>query len=161
MEKYPVGTRKRRVVELGIRIIDIVVYLVVTIAGVYALLFTPNTVEVQLSGFEWMIGWWAGFLLVGGIMGLAGRISTIWIMEPAADLAAFVGILMYFVIVGVTAFSSITAAVATCFVFVAGLGVARRYLELQLFGSDPSRRDWRSRIEDAFQRRIPNVPPRG
>jgi hypothetical protein len=144
-----------------IRLIDIICYLVVFVGGIFALFFTPDTVTKELNGFEWMIGWWATFLLVGGLMGLVGRITTIWIIEPAADVAAFIGIIMYFVIIGVTAFSSITAAVATCLVFVAGLGVARRYLELQLFGSDPTRRDWRSRIEDAFQRRIPNVPPRG
>jgi hypothetical protein len=161
MDKFPVGTRKRRVIEMCIRLIDITCYFVVVISGVFALFFTPNAVKIELYGFEWMIGWWASFLLVGGLLGLIGRITTIWIIEPAADVAAFIGITMYFAIVGVSAFSSLTAIVTTCFVSCAGLGVARRYLELQLFGSDPNRRDWRSRIEDAFQRRIPNVPPRG
>lgn len=161
MDRYPVGERKRRVIEFCIRIIDIISYIVVTIGGIFALLFTPDSVKAELSGFEWMIGWWAGFLLVGGVMGLVGRITTIWIIEPAADVAAFIGVAMYFVIIGSTAISSVTAAVATCLVFVAGLGVARRYLELQLFGSDPINRDFRSRVKDTLSRRIPNVPPRG
>lgn len=161
MDKYAVPPRKRKVIETLIRIIDILCYTVVFLGGIYALFFTPTTVTNELSGFEWMIPWWASFLLLGGTLGLIGRITTIWIIEPGADVLSFVGIMMYFVVIGTTALTSITAAVATCLVFVAALGVMRRYLELQLFGSDPSRKDFKSRLQDALDRRIPNVPPRG
>ena len=147
--------------ELAIRVIDIICYFVVLVGGFYAAFYTPTTAVQTLNGSEWLIGWWAGFLFVGGLMGLVGRITTIWIIEPAADFAAFIGVMMYFVVLGTTALSSVTATVAACLVFVAGLGVARRYLELQLFGTDPARSDFRSKMVDALERRIPNVPPRG
>ncbi len=161
MDRFPVEPRKRKIVEMSIRIIDILCYFVVFVGGIYALFFTPGTVSKELEGFSALIGLWAGLLLVGGLLGLIGRITTIWLLEPAADVAAAFGILIYFVVIGATAFASITAAVATCLVFTSFLGVTRRYLELQLFGSDPTHRTFRSRFNDAVERRIPNVPVRG
>ena len=161
MEKFPIEPRRRKVVEGSIRGIDIVVYLIVFVSGIYALLLTPTTVTTALQGWDWLIPWWASFLLVGGLFGMIGRISTIWMFEPPADFAAFVGILIYFVVLGNFAFSSVTSSVTTCLVFVAMLGIIRRYIELQLFGSDPMHRDFRSKLEDTWNRRIPNVPHRG
>lgn len=161
MDRFPVEPQRRKVVEGSIRGIDIAVYLIVFISGLYALFLTPDSVIKSLNGWEWLVPTWSGFLLVGGLFGLIGRISTIWMFEPPADFAAFIGILIYFVVLGHTALTSITAAVAACLVFVALLGVVRRYLELQLFGSDPTHRNFRSKLEDSWNRRIPNVPSRG
>lgn len=161
MQRLPVEPRKRRVIEMTIRVFDILIYAAVVAGGVYALFFTPNTILRELTGWEWMIPIWAGFLLVGGGLGLFARISTIWIFEQAATIASFVGIAMYLIVLGTTAFTSITAAVATALVFVAALGVARRFLELQLFGSDPTHTSFITKLEDAWHRRTPNVVPRG
>lgn len=161
VEKFKVADRKKKRIEMLIRVIDCLIYFVVIVGGLYALFFTPNTVTKELAGFEWMIPWWAGLLIVGGGLGLIGRITTIWILEPAADVASAFGILIYFVVIGTTAFSSITAALASCLVFVAFLGVTRRYLELQLFGSDPTQITFRQKVQATLERRIPNVTPRG
>lgn len=160
MERRPVEPKKRKRIELGIRAIDIICYSVVVISGIYAWFFTPTSVTEELRGVEWLIPLWATMLLLGGVLGLAGRISTIWLIEPAACFISAGGILIYFVVLGAAAFSSVTAAVATCFVFTAFLGVVRRYLELQLFGSDPTHRTLRAKAKDALERRIPNVPQR-
>lgn len=160
MQKHPVEPRKRKLIELGIRIIDIICYFVVLLGGFYALFFTPNTIIKELAGYEFLIPIWSSMLLIGGLLGLVGRISTIWLFEPPADVISAGGILIYFYVLGTTAFSSMTAAVASCFVLVAFLGVVRRYLELQLFGSDPTHRSFRARTKDALERRIPNVPQR-
>lgn len=160
MDRFPVEPKKRKFIELAIRLIDILCYAVVVASGVYAWFFTPNSVTRELTGYEWMIPLWASMLLLGGLLGLAGRISTIWIIEPAADFLSACGILIYFVVIGNAAFSSTTAAVASCFVLMAFLGIVRRYLELQLFGSDPTHRTFRAKAKDALERRIPNVPQR-
>lgn len=161
MERFPVESRKRRVIEMAIRVLDTIVYAAVFAGGIYALFFTPATIQKELIGWEWLIPWWAAFLLLGGLLGFVGRISTIWILEPPADILAAVGASIYLIVLGKTALTSVTAAVAVTFTLVALVTLIRRYLELQLFGSDPSHQDFRSRIADALTRRTPNVPSRG
>lgn len=161
LEKFPVEPRRRKILEMLIRIIDIIVYAIIFVGGVVALLYTPNTVVRELEGWEWLIPWWASFLMVGGLLGFIGRVTTVWIIEPAADVAAAVGILIYFLVLGRTALSSVTALVATCMILVCFFTVVRRYLELQLFGSNPASRNFSARVNDILRRRIPNVPSRG
>lgn len=152
---------RRRIVENFIRGIDIVAYFIILMAGVYALFLTPLSVITSLAGWEWLIPWWSGFLLIGGLFGLIGRISTIWMFEPPADIAAFIGILIYFIVLGQHALETITTATAALLVFVALLGVIRRYLELQLFGSEPGDHKGYVKLKHIWSRRIPTVPPRG
>ena len=161
MDSRPVEPRKRKTIELGIRGIDIACYAVIFIGGFAAMFFTPSSIIDELNGYEWIIPYWAGMLLVGGALGFVARVSTIWIMEPAADIISMFGITIYFVVLGKTAFDSFTAILASCLIFVALLGVIRRYLELQLFGSNPDDKSLKARMQAALTRRIPNVPPRG
>lgn len=161
METFPVEPKKRLRIEMGIRLMDIFAYTVIFIGGVAAMFFTPNSIINELVGYEWLIPYWALMLLVGGGLGFFARVSTIWIMEPAADVISMFGIVIYFFVLGKTAFSSLTAVLASCLIMVSLLFVIRRYLELQLFGSNPDHRDFRSKLRDALMRRIPNVPPRG
>ena len=161
MDRFPIAPRKRRALEMLIRIIDVVVYMSVFGGGIYALFFTPISVTTTLNGWEWLIPIWSAFLLVGGLLGAIGRVTTIWILEPPATVAAFTGVSIYFVVLVQSAFTSLTSAVATFMVFVALLGLTRRYIELHLFGSDPKAKDFRSKLEDTWNRRIPNVPHRG
>lgn len=161
MERYPIPPKKRQVLEFIIRVLDMVVYVLVFFGGIYALWFTPTTIIKELVGWEWLILVWAGLLLIGGLLGLIGRASTIWILEPPADIAAAMGALIYAVVLGRTAFTTPLSTVAFCLVMVAFLAIVRRYVELHLFGSNPSARGVRSKWEDILTRRIPNVPPRG
>lgn len=161
METFPVEPKKRRKIEWGVRLTDLAAYTVIFIGGVAAMFFTPNTVTTELIGYEWLIPIWATMLLVGGLLGFVARITTIWIMEPAASVISMFGIAIYFIVLGKSAFSSLTAVLASCLIFVALLWVIRRYLELQLFGSNPDHKDFRARFNAALDRRIPNVPPRG
>lgn len=147
--------------EMAIRIIDLIIYASVFAAGIYAAVYTPASITRELMGWEWLVYVWAGFLLIGGLVGFTGRATTIWLLEPAASFASATGMLIYIVVLGRTAFDTVTTTVAFLLVTVAFLGVARRYAELQLFGSDPDHKDFRSRFHDAWHRRIPNVPPRG
>jgi hypothetical protein len=161
VQRFPVAPKKRRLIELSIRIIDLIIYAAVFASGIYAAVFTPLSVARELRGWEWLVFVWAGFLLIGGLMGFIGRASTIWLLEPAACVAAAVGLVIYAVVLGRTAFDAITTTVAMLIVIVALLGVVRRYAELQLFGSNPDSRSAKDRLQDAWERRIPNVPPWG
>ncbi|QHF24092.1 hypothetical protein GTU73_08765 [Rathayibacter sp. VKM Ac-2804] len=160
MDRYPIPDEKRRRLESFIRIIDMVIYLAIVAGGVYALFFTPTTVQVELAGWEWLIGVWSLLLLIGGGVGFIGRLTRYWVLEVPAAPAAVFGILIYLVILGRTAFTSITAAVATTLVFVAMLVMIRRYVELQIFASDPTHLDFQSRVAEALRRRTQNVAPR-
>ena len=161
MDQRPVEPKKRRTIELSIRFIDIVCYAVIFVGGLAAMFNTPTSIIEELNGYEWIIPYWASMLLLGGALGFTARVTTIWIMEPAADIISMFGIMIYFFVLGKTAFDSFTAILASCLILVALLNVIRRYLELQLFGSNPDDKDLRARVQAALARRIPNVPPRG
>jgi len=160
VERFPVPERKRRALEATIRIIDIVAYFIIFVGGCYALFFTPDSVQRELSGAEWLVPLWAGFLLVGGGMGMVGRITRIWILEPPADVAAIAGAAIYFVVLGNTLFQSVTAGVATTLVFYAIIQMFRRYIELQIFGTDPKVHSFTDRIAETLRRRTANVAAR-
>lgn len=161
MDTLPVAPRKRKQIEFGIRLIDIACYIIIFSGGMAAMFFTPESIVAELHGYEWIIPYWATMLLVGGLLGFTARVSTIWIMEPAADIISMFGITIYFVVLGKTAFETFTSILASCLILVALLGVVRRYLELQLFGSNPDDKTIQARLHAALARRIPNVPPRG
>jgi hypothetical protein len=140
-----------------IRVIDLIIYAAVFVGGIYAMAFTPLSITKEFAGWTWLVPFWAGFLLLGGLVGFIGRLTTIWLLEPAADFAAATGILIYVVVLGRTALDTITSTVAFVLVIVAFLNIMRRYVELQLFGSDPSHTDPKSKLVDAWKRRIPDV----
>jgi|GEM_PF-1192545 len=160
MDRHPVAEKKRRVLEAIIRIIDIVAYFIILVGGCYALFWTPDSVQNELAGASWLVPMWAGFLLVGGGLGMVGRISRIWVLEPPADVAAIIGAAMYFVVLSGTLFQSLTAGVAAAFMFYAMIQLFRRYIELQIFGTDPKVHGFTDRMAEAFRRRTGNVAPR-
>lgn len=160
MERFPVPREKRRILEAIIRIIDIVAYFIIFVGGCYAMFFTPDSVQRELAGADWLVPMWAAFLLVGGGLGMVGRISRIWVIEPPADVAAIVGAAIYFVVLGGTLFQSVTAGVATALVFYAMIQMFRRYIELQIFGTDPNVHGFSDRVAEALRRRTANVAPR-
>ncbi|SDG21314.1 hypothetical protein [Microbacterium sp. 77mftsu3.1] len=159
MERHPVPPNKRRVLEAFIRIIDIVAYGIVIIGGLYAALFTPTSVVEGLASAEWLVPMWATFLLAGGVGGAVGRITRIWILEPPALVLGIAGVAIYFIVLGNTLFESVTAGVATSLVFYAGIQMLRRYVELQIFGTDPDVHGFADRIAEALRRRTGNVAP--
>lgn len=156
MDKHPVPAARRRRLEAAIRVIDLIVYAAVFSGGVYALFATPSTVEAELAGVEWLIVMWAVLLLLGGAVGFAGRLSRWWMVEVPAAVLSISGILIYLVVLGRFAFTSITAAVAAVLVAVSMLMIVRRWVELQIFSIDPDHPDFRSRLAEALRRRTPN-----
>ena len=159
MDKHPVPPRRRRLYESLIRAVDLVVYAAVLLSGVYAMFATPSTVVDELAGAEWLIVFWSVMLLAGGAVGFVGRLMRRWLVETPATVASFTGILVYVIVLGRYAFSSITAAVAVALVIVAALTMARRWLELQIFATEPglNLKGW---IAEAVRRRTANIVPR-
>lgn len=153
-EKVP--KRRRRILEAIIRIIDLIVYVAVFTGGLYAIAATPASVVDELEGSEWMIPLWGALLLVGGLGGFLGRLTRYWFLEVPSTTLAFSGILIYFVVLGRFAFTSITAVVATTLVLVAMAAMVHRWAELQIFASEPGEDDFRSRVARIFRRRTQN-----
>lgn len=153
MDRHPIDTARRRRYEALIRVVDLLAYATVCIIGVYAMLFTPLSVYDQLAGANWLVWVWSGLLLAGGAVGFVGRAARYWFLEVPATVLAFTGLLIYFVVLGQFAFSSVTAAVAAGCALVAVLLMARRWAELQIFATDPDATDFRTRMADALRRR--------
>lgn len=159
MDRAPVPPRRRQVFEALIRIVDLVVYVAVLAGGVYAGIATPKTIADELAGSEWLIILWSVMLVAGGLVGFIGRLTRYWMVETPATVASFTGVVVYVIVLGRYAFTSVTAAVAVFLVVVAGLFMARRWLELQIFATEPGL-DLRGRIIAAFGRRTSNTVQR-
>jgi len=160
VDRHPVPPERRRRFEAVIRVIDLIVYFAVLGGGVYALIGTPVTVLGELQGAVWLVFLWSGLLCVGGGVGFIGRLTRYWMLEMPATVLAFAGILIYLVVLGRYAFTSISAAVAALLILVAMGMIARRWAELQIFASDPDRHDFRSRMAEVLRRRTANFPHR-
>lgn len=160
MDRRPVPPERRHRLEAAIRIIDLIVYAAVLAGGVYALIGTPATVVDELRGSLWLILVWSGLLCLGGLVGFLGRLTRFWMMEVPATVLAFFGVLIYLVVLGRYAFTSITAAVAALLIIVAMGWIARRWAELQIFATDPDHTDFRSRMAEALRRRTQDFPRR-
>lgn len=160
MDRHPIPPERRRKFESVIRWIDLVVYFAVMVGGVCAVAATPQTVADELQGAMWLVVVWAGLLCIGGAVGFIGRLTRYWMLEVPATVLAFFGILIYLVVLGRFAFTSVTAAVAALLVLVAMGLVARRWAELQIFATDPGVHDFRYRMAEALRRRTQDFPHR-
>lgn len=159
MDHVPVSPKRRRHYEAAIRVTDLVVYAAVLLGGVAAVFATPTSVVDQLLHTPILIAVWAVLLIGGGLVGFIGRLTRYWLIEGPATVSAFFGALIYLVLLINVALSSSTTTVAAALIFVAMAGLFRRWLELQIFGSEPGA-GWRQRIRAATKRRTANVVPR-
>ncbi len=153
----PRTNERRRVKEATIRVIDLVVYLFAFSGGVFALTVTPDSIRRQLEGFEWIGIGWGVLLIVAGTLGFMGRLTRFWLPEVVGCVFAITGEVIYLVILGATAFTSATAWVAICMITGAMLALVRRYVELQIFTTDPEVKSLAERLEAALRRRTTNV----
>lgn len=131
----PVPTRRRGFVEGMIRIVDLIVYAAIAIGGLYAVMATPTSVEAELGQDSLLIWLWAGLLTIGGTAGFLGRLARRWMVEAPATILAMAGTLIYVIILGRLALTSITATVAVIFAATATALMFRRWSELQLFAT--------------------------
>lgn len=152
MDKHPAPLAKRLRLENGIRLVDMVAYAAILASGI-ALVTLPLAQSVtQLADFPGVIAVWATFLLGGGLTGFLGRLTGYWLIENVGVVASGFGAAIYIVVLSMFATSSVTAAFTLGFIAVALVLCIRRWLELQLFGSEPG--DFHARLRLAWERRI-------
>jgi hypothetical protein len=151
------NSQRRRTREAWIRVIDLIVYVFALAGGVFALLVPPNTIRVQLEGWEWLAVTWGCILLVAGLFGFVGRLFRLWIVEAPGTVLAIAGGMVYAFVLSVTAPTSPTAWVAFCLVAITTLELVRRYVELQIFTTDPGVKTLADRVRAALSRRTANT----
>jgi hypothetical protein len=159
MERFPISPKRRRRYERAIRILDLIVYFVVTIGGLAAVFATPTSATDALIQQPLLIAVWAVLLLGGGSIGFLGRLTRYWLIEGPAAIAAFSGAAIYLALLFNAALASATTTLAAALVAVAMLALGRRVLELQIFGTEPNA-PWKQRIRNAITRRTTDVVPR-
>jgi len=155
--KHPIPEGKRRVLEALIRLIDLITYTVIAASGVFAFVATPMSISTQLTGWEWVIPLWGFLLLAGGLAGLAGRLTRIWMIEVPALPLVILGSAIYALVLAGTALTAPFVWVGVGMVIAATLGGVRRSLELQIFASEPGDRPLKKRLSDAWARRTPDA----
>ena len=148
----PRTDESRRAKEALIRIIDLVIYLAAIAGGVFALVVPPGTVQAALQGWEWLTIGWGTLLITSGAFGFIGRLTRFWVAETPGTIGAVFGGLIYLLVLGVSAPTSPTAWVAVTLVFIATAALFRRFIELQIFTTDPGVRSLTDRIEAALRR---------
>lgn len=153
----PRTNERRRAKEATIRVIDLIVYIFALAGGVFALAVPPDSIRRQFEGFEWIGLAWGVLLVIAGTLGFSGRLTRFWLPEVVGAVFAITGELVYLVVLGAAAFTSATAWVAICLIAGAMFSLVRRYVELQIFTTDPEVKSLAERIEAAFQRRTTNV----
>lgn len=144
---------RRRLKEATIRVIDIITYAAVFAGGIFALHFTPDSALLLLDGWSWVIVLWATLLIVGGALGFIGRCTRVWAIEVPGTGAGIAGALIYAVVLANAAAHSPTALVAETLVIISTLTLARRYIELQIFTTEPGSKSFPERLAIALRRR--------
>ncbi len=157
MDRIPVAPEKRRLLEGLIRVIDLVIYAAVAVGGLYALIAPPPSIQTELNGWEWLIPVWGSLLIVGGLGGFIGRLSRFWIIEVPSLPFAGIGIGVYFLVLGTTATVTPFTTVAAMLILAAMLIMLRRYLELQIFATEPDDQDLRARVAAMLRLRTRDV----
>ena len=156
MDKHPAGPRRKRALEAAIRVIDLIVYASVFAGGLYALLATPSAITESLAGYRWLIYLWTALLIGGGLVGFIGRLSRYWLVETPATIAAAFGISIYLIMLTPYLYRGLTVAIIFMMALVAMAFMVRRWLELQIFATEPGAR-WSTRFSQAIHRRTQNV----
>lgn len=159
MERYPISPKRRRRFERAIRIADLIVYAAVFLGGLAAVFVPPASATDELIRTPILIGVWAVLLLGGGLVGFIGRLTRYWLIEGPATIAAFFGAGIYFILLFNLALQTVTTTLAVALIFVAMVSLARRHLELQIFGTEPNA-TWKRRLRNAAHRRTADVVPR-
>jgi hypothetical protein len=153
----PSLNESRKFKEALIRVIDILAYLTVLYGGIGAIYALPLSVDMALRRFHWLIVVWIVFLIVGGSFGAIGRFSRVWIVELLGAGAGMIGSAIYFVILSAAALDGLTALVASSLVLCLGWLMLRRYVELQIFTSEPGEKSFAQRIAEILRRRTTNT----
>lgn len=159
MERYPISPKRRRRYERAIRIVDLIVYSAVFTGGLAAVFAPPTSATDELIQTPVLIALWAVLLLGGGLVGFLGRLTRYWLVEGPGTVAAFFGAAIYLVLLFNAALQSATTTLALALVFIAMAELARRWLELQIFGTEPNA-TWKRRLRNALTRRTADVVPR-
>lgn len=159
MERYPISPKRRRRYERAIRIVDLIVYSAVFVGGLAAVFVPPASATDELIQTPALIAMWAVLLLGGGLVGFLGRLTRYWLIEGPATVAAFFGAAIYLILLFSAALESATTTLAAALVFVAMAALFRRWLELQIFGTEPNA-SWKRRLKNALKRRTADVVPR-
>lgn len=131
------SARRRAVLDGLIKCIDVSVGIIALIAGVFALVAAPPSIVREVS-LPFFVVLWGVLLIAGGFSSALGRLTGIWILETAGIMGAATGALIYLAVVATAITTELGVAVAVCLILVALLALIRRYIELQIFLSEPT-----------------------
>ena len=159
MDSHPVPEQRRVRLQAAIRIVDLIVYMGAFLSGTALLIAPFAQIPETLDNHPVLVGLWTAFLLGGGLIGFLGRLTRFWMVETPATVSAAAGALIYVVVLVPYAIQNVFAALTLAFA-IATLGfMVRRWLELQIFGSEPNTK-FGQRLELALRRRTANAVKR-
>jgi hypothetical protein len=151
-ETHAAARRRRARLEALLKSVDVGVAVVAIAAGIFAVAATPPSIVREVS-VPFLVWFWGLTLMVGGIAAGAGRISGIWILETSGIMSMATGTFMYLAVVSTALRKEPGVAVPLGLIVIALLAMLRRYVELQLFLSDPDDKGFWSRVNELVHQR--------
>lgn len=138
MTTPPTASRRNARLLAALKGVDLAIGSLGIIGGLWVLVFPPSSF-IQNVTVPVLLLVWGGFLLVGGIGALVGRLTDLWLVECVGIVALFIGCLIYAITIITAATLTLTSSVgvAVAVFLIAALAMAHRYIELQRLTGDP------------------------
>lgn len=153
-ERPTPNSRRRALLDGILKTIDVTVGLVALVAGVFALIASPPTIVREVS-LPFLVVLWGVLLIAGGFSSALGRLTGVWILETAGIAGAASGALIYLAVVSTAIRDELGVVVAVCLILIALLAMVRRYVELQIFLSEPNEPGVLNRLLGLLKIRVP------
>lgn len=138
MTTPPTASRRNARLLAALKAVDLSIGFLGIIGGIWVLVFPPSSF-IQNVTLPVLLIFWGGFLLVGGVGAVVGRLTDLWLVECVGIISLFIGCLIYAITVVTAATLTLTTSVgvAVAVFLIAALAMAHRYLELQRLTGDP------------------------
>ncbi|WP_264032183.1 hypothetical protein [Cellulosimicrobium sp. SH8] len=114
-----------------------VIYLVTLVVGLTALTDPPSSIEGEIGlGLTRM---WAGFLVLGGTIGVVATLPGIWWLERAAVLSVVTGLAIYCAVALNLHFAEASGnrLPQAGVIAIAALGLGTRWFRIRRYAYDP------------------------
>lgn len=151
-------TRHRRGWERTLWVVDMIVYLILGVAGLSVLLDPADYVLVAVGGSVWILLLWSMLLIVGGMGSFVGRASRFWIIEYSTNVLVGWGSALYLLVI-LAALDSWGQVGVAALVFIALGFTLRRYAELNILVGEPRTGRLRERMASDIARRTEDTIP--
>lgn len=132
-----------------LRVLDILISVCIVASGIFALVAPPESF-LRAVDLYWLVYTWGALLTLGGLLSGIGRTSGLWLFETTGLALAIPGTAIYLGAILFFVPADIGLITAAALFGVAMLSQIRRYVEIQMFITEPGEDTWIGRLRAFF-----------